>query len=155
MVRKGKRILFATLLVYALLVATHHGEFWPFSVYPMFSSAGQPWTRALVREIPPGTAVDWHDKQKAELPGRVFAMNRVGINQNDLANFISKNEEWSADQIAGLRKYFDDKLEQHNLMIYKVRGALTGRDEDSVRVTYIPFILLRSDTTIFKPQRSE
>lgn len=151
MVRKGKRILFATLLVYALLVATHRGEFWPFSIYPMFSSAGQPWTRALVREIPPVTAVDWNDKQKTELPGRVFAMDRVGINQNDLANFISKNEEWSADQIAGLRKYFDDKLEQHNLMIYKVRGVLTGRDEDSVRVTYIPFILLRSDTTIFKP----
>lgn len=37
------------LVVYGLLVAIHLGEFWPFSIYPMFSQTGNPWTGAAER----------------------------------------------------------------------------------------------------------
>lgn len=154
MLKKGKYLLAGTILVYGLLVATHQGEFWPFSIYPMFSQAGNPWTRSLVRDVT-NDSPSWSVKTKAELPGSTFAMNEVGINQNDLANFISKTENWSEQQVKGLRKYFEEKLEQQSLMIYKVQGKLSEVKSDSVVVTYTPFIYLRSDTTIFNPRLFE
>ena len=49
--RKGMKIIGITLLIYALLVAPHEGEFWPLSIYPMFSQAGNPWSRAMVLDV--------------------------------------------------------------------------------------------------------
>lgn len=62
--KRALHIVGGVLVVYALLVATHLGEFWPFSIYPMFSQAGTPWTRAVVRELPSQTdpdtlSMDW------------------------------------------------------------------------------------------------
>lgn len=46
------RLLVGTFLVSGCLLATNLGEFWPFSIYPMFSKAGGAWTRAVVLEVP-------------------------------------------------------------------------------------------------------
>jgi hypothetical protein len=45
------KVIGIILLIYAVLVASHEGEFWPFSIYPMFSQAGNPWTRAMVIDV--------------------------------------------------------------------------------------------------------
>lgn len=156
MVKKGIYILSGTVLLYGILVATHKGEFWPFSIYPMFSQAGNPWTRALVRDVSDGsTPVNWNDKTKQELPGNAFAMNEIGINQNDLANFISKTENWSDEQVNGLRKYFKGKLDKEQFLIFMVRGRLSEEKSDSVAITYIPYIYLSSDSTLFNPRLFE
>lgn len=153
MVRKGKNILIGTLIVYGILVATHLGEFWPFSIYPMFSQAGNPWTRSLVREIPDSEWNDWQVwNQKEELPGSQFALNQVGINQNDLANFISKNTDWPENRIRGLRKYFSSEIDDSNFLVFKVRGALSPSNPDSVVLEYTPYIFISKDTTIFNPE---
>src|SRR5690554_3371848 len=92
--RRAVRVLASFFVAYALLVSTHLGEFWPFSIYPMFSSAGNPWTRAIAHEIPPeveGEAL-WMSAPIDELPGAVFPLSRHGIFQNDLANYASKTE---------------------------------------------------------------
>lgn len=38
-----RRSFWATMVVFAVLVGTHEGEFWTFSIDPMFSQAGNPW----------------------------------------------------------------------------------------------------------------
>src|SRR5690625_1138715 len=48
---KALKILGVLFLVHAILVSTHEGEFWPFSIYPMFSQAGNPWARAMVLDV--------------------------------------------------------------------------------------------------------
>lgn len=153
MLKKATKILCSTFIVYALLVATHLGEFWPLSIYPMFSQAGHPWTRALVRDITKEEgAVDWTDKSKEELPGFQFAMDSVGINQNDLANFILKNEDWSQSKVDGLRTYFQEKLKNRDLMVFKVMGHYAGDSPDSVAIVYKPYIYMRKDTTILSSE---
>lgn len=150
---KSKILLLSILGVYVLLVSTHKGEFWPFSIYPMFSQAGKTWTRAIVRiNVDTRDPVLWKNGSLDELPGQLFAMDQVGINQNDLANFISKNEDWTKRRIQGLRSYFKKPLLSHNFMIYRVQGRLRGKSQDSVEVSYTPYLLLTPDSTIINPK---
>ena len=151
--RKAFRILGATLLVYGLLVGTHEGEFWPFSIYPMFSQAGQPWTRALVREVPPDVpeAVRWQPTDMAGLPGAPLPLVPNGLWQNDLANYVSKTKTWDRDKIRGIRTMFgSDALREKTLLVMKMQGRLT-EGLDSVVVVATPYILLTPDTVRFNP----
>ncbi len=150
--RKSMRILGGVLLAYALLVATHLGEFWPFSVYPMFSQAGNPWTRAVVREMPtemdPDT-LSWREGSLDALPGSAYPVAPRGINQNDVANYVSKTEEWTEERIDGLRSLFTKNRSLSSpLLVMRVRGELAG---DSVAVTTTPVMLFTPDSTVLHP----
>jgi hypothetical protein len=148
--RKAKRIVLITVVVYALLVATHLGEFWPFSIYPMFSRGGHPWSRALVRDVTGETdAVPWTPVEKAELPGKPYALVPNGIDQIDLANFVSKTQHWDANRVAGLERMFHDQLEGRLLLIMRADGHID--EDDSVRVLFIPYALLGASGTELNP----
>jgi hypothetical protein len=152
MITRGIRILIAIFVIYGILVSTHLGEFWPFSIYPMFSQAGKPWTRALVVNVTNSPPSDWKTETNKDFSGDVFAMDNVGINQNDLANFISKNKYWTKEKVQGVRTYFEQRLDNQELLIYKVQGKLADADTDSTVVNYIPYVYLKRDTTILNPQ---
>lgn len=141
------------LALYVVLVATHRGEFWPASIYPMFSRAGRPWTRALVREldaVPSLAAEDaWQGRTLDELPGRPFALVPRGIGQNDVANFISKTEVWDDARVAGLRSLFAPHLTDRPLLFYAVRGHLDARAE--MRIECTPMLLLTKDRADLAP----
>lgn len=145
--KKSSRILLVLLLIYAGSVATHEGEFWPFSIYPMFSQAGNPWTRSFVRDVTNEARTIEPKLQHAEseLYGVPFVLNSIDVHQNDLSNFISKNQEWSPGRKAAVRNYFKNELDNKALLIYKVRGELSG---GKVAATYEPFMYLDADTTI-------
>ena len=148
--RKALRITLGTLIVYALLVATHLGEFWPFSIYPMFSQAGNPWSRAVVREMPPGTDQIPQDTVAfADLPGNPYPLVPQGINQNDVANYVSKTDRWTPNRQQGLRNMFAKSRQLPNpLLVMKVRGELTG---DSVAVQAAPVMLITPDSLRLRP----
>jgi len=147
---RARSILLATLLVYGLLVATHEGEFWPFSIYPMFSQAGNPWSRAVVREVPDAAAVPWTTVSSFEaLPGTPFPLAEYGIDPIDLANFVSKTETWDVDRLDGLRTMFYDRVDQQDLLVVRVNGRLAG--QDTVALEYVPYVLMRTDTTALNP----
>lgn len=151
--RKSLRILAGTFVVYALLVATHLGEFWPFSIYPMFSRGGHPWVRSVVREVPahPSDAL-WQPRTSPDaLPGRPYPLDLAGINQNDIANFVSKSDTWDAGRVNAMRKVFGETLHDRALLIVRTEGRL---DDNTVTVAYTPFILLTPDTTVFNPSLS-
>lgn len=148
--RKSLRLIGSLFVVYALLVSTHRGEFWPFSIYPMFSQAGNPWTRSLVREMPRGTdRIPEDTVSLSELPGTPFPVAPEGINQNDVANYVSKTETWSAGRVEGLRSLFTkNRSLEKPLLIYRVRGKLIN---DSVQVRAAPVLFLAPDSTYLHP----
>lgn len=152
---KTTRLLVGTFLVYGLLVATHLGEFWPFSVYPMFSKAGRPWNRALVRDVSASTILPesqrWTPVDFDGLPGAPIQTDILGISQNDLANMVSKTKVWNADRVEGLRVLFKNQLGNQTLMVYKARGEKTGNSDLPVKIEFTPFIMMTPDTTIFNP----
>jgi len=149
---KALRLIGIVLAVYALLVATHKGEFWPFSIYPMFSQAGNPWTRAVVREMPPETtaeSLDWSAVAFQEVAGEPYPLSPRNINQNDVANYVSKTDTWTSDRIRGLRSLFTkNRTLNAPLLVYRVRGVLA---DDSVSVTATPVMMFSPDTTHLNP----
>lgn len=148
--QRSLRVVSGTLLVYVVLVATHLGEFWPFSIYPMFSKAGQPWSRAIVREVPTDAdATSWESIRLDQLPGTAFPMRPNGINQNDIANYISKTDVWTHSRLRGFRSLFEGTHSfDRPLRAYRVRGTLAG---DSVDVWVTPLLEMTADTTFFHP----
>lgn len=169
--KRAGTLLVATLLVYALLVTSHQGEFWPFSIYPMFSQAGRPWSRAVVRQVEEDS-VHWQTvSAPAQLPGEPFAMAPRGIDPIDLSNFVSKTDRWDAARRGGLHRMFHDQLsasppggvqpaaghvedgraaDRRSLLVVRVNGRL--REPDSIAVQFVPYALLRPDTTLLNPR---
>lgn len=147
-----KTILLGVLLVNTLLVATHEGEFWPFSIYPMFSQAGNPWTRAIVERVDDPERTDlWETRPFSSLDNRAVALSRRGVDAIDFANFVSKTREWTPERIRALRVLLNaDALGDDQWMVTRVHGYLS--EEDSVIVRGTPLFLLRSDTTFSNPQ---
>ncbi len=153
--KKSIKITLTTLVIYGLLVATHLGEFWPFSIYPMFSQAGNPWKRAIVQDVSQAEIDSlWKATDKSSLPGRTVALNELNVNTNDIANYLSKTEIWSPKKQSGVRKLLQKKLNQSNLLVYQARGSLSENDEP--KVEFIPYLYLSADTTLLnKNLRSE
>ncbi|MEX2639242.1 MAG: hypothetical protein WD266_01055 [Balneolales bacterium] len=149
--KRSVKIVASTLLIYALLVATHLGEFWPFSIYPMFSQGANPWTRSLVRDYS-GVAdhQKWTITDIDQVDGEPVALSRLGVDQIDLSNFISKTENWDHNRLHALRTMFgEDVIAKRDLMIIKANGLIQENDEISVEI--IPFILLTADSTYLNP----
>lgn len=149
--RRALRITGSIFVVYALLVATHLGEFWPFSIYPMFSQAGNPWSRAVVRQInTEPEALPWDTLQVDELPGEPLPLQASGIDPIDVANFVSKTDTWTPSRVAALESLFSDELSSgRKLLVTRVNGHI-GED-DSVRVYGVPYVFLSADTTVANP----
>jgi len=150
--KRALRVIGGVLVVYALLVATHLGEFWPFSIYPMFSQAGNPWTRAIVRELPSQSDPDtlsWEAVSLQNLPGNPYPVDPEGINQNDVANYVSKTDRWTEERIQGLRSLFTKgRALASPLLVFRVRGKL---EADTVSVTATPVLLFEPGTTRLHP----
>jgi hypothetical protein len=149
-IRRAGRFLALTLVVYGLLVATHLGEFWPFSIYPMFSQGGNDWSRAVVREVPMrGYTVSWDTTQLGALPGEPLALRSVGVDNIDLANFVSKTEAWTPQRVEALRRLFGSATDDHRYVVFRVNGQITERD--SVAVEFVPYVELRPDGVSVNP----
>ena len=153
--KKSIKVLGITFLVYAVLVATHLGEFWPFSIYPMFSKAGNPWSRSIVRDVSDVTldqegAVAWDVVDADHLPGEPVALTDHGVDPIDLANFVSKTEAWDADRVEGLRNMFRaDALDGQQLLVFRARGAIN--EADSVVLRFEPYVLLYANGALVNP----
>lgn len=165
--KQAWRLVIGTLVVYALLVATHRGEFWPFSIYPMFSQAGQPWSRVVVRTLDADT-VRWRSTAVPEaLPGEPFALAPRGINPNDLSEYLTQAQRRETDRGTVLRQMFRGHValpakesragrgdETHpQLLVVRVKGRLA--DGDSIAIRFVPHVLLRPDTTLLNPHVGE
>ena len=178
MLKRAVRILYTVLLIYALLVATHLGEFWPFSIYPMFSQAENEWSRSLVIQSPIEEAGAWAEGQKLvrdslsgdpddeidaqiwrplnreELPGEPFALDQIGLNQNDLANLVAKSDDWSPRRVQSVRHFFGNYTDDRALVIYRVRGKFAPDDSGDIVMEFTPYLKFLPDTSLVNPKLS-
>ena len=116
--KKAGRLLAGILLLQAVLVFLHLGhvgdvwppgnprhelgEFWPFSIYPMFSQGGRPWVRSLVREVTDASDPQlWRPRIVDELPGAPYVMDTRGIDLtgSDVGAIRQLNSSSDADAI--------------------------------------------------------
>lgn len=146
-----KKVLIGAFLVNAILVATHKGEFWPFSIFPMFSQAGNPWSRGVVERVENPDRPDlWETKPLQSISGRIVPLSEHDVDNIDYANFISKTEDWNAKRIQALRDMFRIEQKKNEMWLAtRVRGHLT--ESDSVVVEAIPMFLFTPDTTYKNP----
>ncbi|HET8865676.1 MAG TPA: hypothetical protein VFM80_08245 [Gracilimonas sp.] len=149
--QKHKKILLYVLLVNILLVASHEGEFWPFSIFPMFSQAGKEWSRGVVEQVSDSTRADlWQTKPIEEIEGRILPLKNYGIHEIDFANFITKTKVWNEERLNGMRSTFQiDQYPGEMWLATRVRGYMN--EEDSVVIEAIPMFLFTADTTIKNP----
>jgi len=127
--RRAFLALGTTFGVYAGLVATHRGEFWPLSIFPMFSLAGRPWRRALVVEVDASERVRWATTTLDALPGTPVSAKRAGLNTNDMSKFVQLTETWDAERIEGLREFWRPLLDEgRHLLLLRADGHLEGDD---------------------------
>ena len=152
--KRSMKVIGVTFLVYALLVATHLGEFWPFSIFPMFSQAGNPWSRAIVRDVSDTAnldAISWDIVEDGQLPGKPVALTSHGVDPIDLANFVSKTQKWDEKRLNGLRNMFRaDELGAQQLLIFKAGGKMNT--EDVIILHFEPYVLLNSEGTQVNPR---
>jgi hypothetical protein len=150
----GIKTIGVILLIYALLVATHEGEFWPFSIYPMFSQAGNPWTRAMVLDVTdlPEEQI-WNKTAFDTEKNSPVPLRSQGIDQIDFSNFVSKTEQWTESRKAALRAMFrEEQLSGNRWMVVKVHGQMAG--PDSVAMQIEPWLLLTDDGVFENPNLS-
>lgn len=143
--RRAWRASAVLLCVYAALVATHEGEFWPFSIYPMFSEGGKPWVRTVVYEVEPRAVagMSWQPQPRESLPGVPFAAREHGIEVIDLAKYISMTQGWDAARVEGLRRMLGEAARGRTLVFHRVAGRLVPTPEGpTVQVEYRPFVAI-------------
>lgn len=144
---RARRTLVCAFVVYGVLVAANLGEFWPFSIYPMFSQGGNPWSRSVVRDVTHTDSVAWENFSAAELPGEPYPLLDYGVDPIDLSNFLSKSQRWNDQRVNGLRKMFaTHELNDRRLLVLRVNGRITP--EDSVIVEFVPYALLAAESTL-------
>jgi hypothetical protein len=131
--RKATRILVAVFVANAVLVATHLGEFWPFSIYPMFSGATTEVHQVLVREVedvePENTV--FQPITVDELPGEEFGVKNAGVEPVDLNKFVRLTERWDDERLSGLYRMFRGEIGDKNLLLFEIKGdAVNDKHED-------------------------
>lgn len=149
--KRGMKVLGITLLIYAILVAPHEGEFWPFSIYPMFSQAGNPWTRAMVLDVTDKSEQErWNDHLLQDRVSDAVPVGSYGVDQIDFSNFVVKTENWTESRRNALIAMFgSENIEGRKWMVSKVRGEMV--EQDSVAIEIRPFIMITADTTYLNP----
>ncbi len=153
--KRGMKVIGIVLLIMAVLLAPHEGEFWPFSIYPMFSQAGNPWTRAMVVDV---TDLDenviWEAHSLQNMQGEPVPVGDYGVDQIDYSNFMSKTENWTESRRNALIQMFGaDQIGSNRWMASKVHGRMIG--QDSVAVEIQPFLLFTADTVYMNPNLDE
>lgn len=153
--KRGLKVIGISLLVYAVLVASHEGEFWPFSVYPMFSQAGNPWTRAIVLDVTDHDSEEiWEVQSLENRTAGVVPVRSYKVDQIDFSNFVSKTQNWTKSRRNALIRMFGaDQINDRQWMVSKVKGEMAG--PDSVAIQIIPFIKITSDSTYLNPNLME
>ncbi len=120
------------------LLATHRGEFWPFSTYPMFSRAGKRWQRALVREDD-GIARQqrWQACTVSSLPGKPFGLRDLGLEPTELSGFFEHTTSWDPARQEALRAKLAPALHDRRLIVYLVTPGPQPSDAVATPVVWI------------------
>lgn len=141
--RRFQRLAIGVVVANFLLIATHGGDFYPFSRFPMFSRAGRPWTVALVRSVTPEEAQQpLGAVEESALPGQPFPIHRHHINQDDLSAVIRPMKApLTPEQTAFLAQYFQSVRGNAQLVLYRAEGK-RAKQGGGVEVRFQPLAVM-------------
>jgi hypothetical protein len=149
--RKAASLVVVVLVAYAGLTLTHGGEYWPFSVFPMFSKPRPSWSTPVIREIAK-TAGDeiWQVTSLDHLPGSGFSLDTYGVKIHELRSVFLSNEAWEPNEILSLRSLIGEaNIRGRRLLVMDVRGQLDP--DDRVSVACLPLAILSENDTRLSP----
>lgn len=137
---RSKKAVVAVTAIYALSLASFRGEFWPFSIFPMFSRGGRPWIHAVVREcshVAPRTTDRWLEQD--DLPCAPLPIESAGFDQNDLSVLVQNVVEGyvSGDRIAS---YFASSAHHNTWAVYQASGSLDQHGDPFVRYRLVSVV---------------
>lgn len=141
---RRRNILIFVISVFVLLVATHDGEFWPFSIFPMFSKAGQPWQRIVIRKVEAAPSNDYYALD--ELPGFPIALDAYGVEAIDVADFVRHTTHWTPQRLQALSHLLQSRPSSQQWLVMRVDGQKTI---DGIRIQAVP-LLLFNDSSVFE-----
>jgi hypothetical protein len=154
--RRAALALGGTFLVYAATVAPYEGEFWPFSIFPMFSRAGKTWTRAMVLDVSAlqadhnGELPGWGPWTMDSLPGKPISTRAAKVSTNDLSKYIQRTKEWTDERREGLRTLFASALaDGRTLLVLRVTGAPAA--DGGVTITLTGLVKMNSQEVVVNP----
>jgi hypothetical protein len=149
--RRAASAVLAVLLLYAGLILTHRGEFWPFSAFPMYSTGRAAWSRPVLREVSQEAGPrTWQVTSLDRLPGRPFSLFEQGVQRGALRRAFRAPKTWQAEEIVALRSLVGEEgIRGRRLLLLDVRGTLAPGD--GVAVECVPLALLTEDATLVNP----
>lgn len=129
--RRAGRLLLVLFALNGVLVATHLGEFWPFSIYPMFSQATTEIHNVVVRQISEEEAAQdiFADQPANDLMGEPYGVRERGVDPVDLAKYVRLTKDWDDDRLRGLVRMFAPSMGDEKLVVLEVRGDIAGAEE--------------------------
>lgn len=144
------RVFWLLLGLQALLLPISRGEFWPFSIFPMFSGAGKDWSRAVVTKNDDG--LGGGSRSLSAMTQPVVPLDSIDVHQNDLSATLSRTSQANGTGAQALRKVFSRLPVGDVVILNMVRGQLV-KDQlgnPQVQVTFEPqFRLSRSQIEVF------
>lgn len=153
--RPKTKWMWRIFLLNLVLVGFHLGEFWPFSIFPMFSKAGQPWSRAMIVEVPLNQdtleqSPDIWEPLDINIQNlQAVSLAERGIDKIDFSNYVGKTELWTPEVVAGVSKMIPDRPNSDKVwLVLKVRGQMT---DGLVTVQGDPMVALTADTVLASP----
>jgi hypothetical protein len=148
--KKSKYILATVMVFYVFVVAIHKGEFWPFSIYPMFSKAPQIVSKTLVRRVNSEYKQSWNVYTKEQdLPGTRYILEEAGIDQNDLSTFVQKTEMWDSINVENISQLLSNNQNNIHLVLYEVHIELANSKK--LEFKFFPLMSLYPDSTVLNP----
>lgn len=149
--RRAAAAVIGMLVVYAVLVLANQGEFWPFSVFPMYSKGRESWARPLIIELPQTAGPEiWRARQLDELPGDVFSLFTKDVDEDRLRMVWNATETWTAADIVRLRPLIgENNIRGRRLLVMDVRGE--PAPDDGVSVICFPLAVLTEEGTLLNP----
>ena len=132
-----RRLALSIAGIVTVLLASHAGEFWPFSILPMFSGAGRPWMRVLVRDVSAESGPITTAMARAGTP---FPLASIDLSQNDLAKLVlGFGDTLDPEEASLLSTMFATPRRERRLLLVRVTGSLEG---GKVSLHNAPFAVL-------------
>ncbi len=147
LLKKIRTAVLTVFIIYGLLVATHQGEFWPFSTYQMFSQGGLPWSKPVLVKLDEDSCSSARFTDLSDLDGQSVPLNRYGIDHRDFSNFTRHLNTPSQAESEALRHLLQPVLSDSpdGLCVIRIDAKSA---EDGVELHFTPVLFLNSERAI-------
>lgn len=138
------------LFAWLLAIVPSRGDFWPFSRFRMFSSAGKFSERVVVVEVPaPVRGESLTVVQESELPGKVFPLRRHNLNPHEISAVIRNKALPLGERDQRLLAKYLERVRRERLrrkgqemafVLYLAEEARAGSDSFDLR--FVPVVVI-------------